>query len=148
MRLRCCQLLHSTHFIHKLQCAKVQDCSPVLAFDLIRECQRYIVATSNFLHSTVLVVKAFNIRKHGCHLTARAEVAHNLLDGMNHLAAIFQLHKPLLSRVHSRSTTMGSCKLPKNRKQTRWVAEEVSKALYVYLQAGVSSKWYTICLLF
>jgi len=47
MRLQYGQLLHSTHFTHdhKLRCAKVQDCFPVLAFDLIREC--YIVATTS-----------------------------------------------------------------------------------------------------
>ena len=57
--------------------------------------------------------EGFQHQETWCHLTAKAEVAHNLLDGMNHLAAFFQLHKPRLSCVHSHSTTMGSCKLPK-----------------------------------
>jgi len=39
------QLLRSTHFTDMLQCAKAQDCFPVLAFDLIREC--YVVATTS-----------------------------------------------------------------------------------------------------
>ena len=40
-----CQLLRGTHFTDMLQCAKAQDCCPVLAFDLIRE--RYVVATTS-----------------------------------------------------------------------------------------------------
>jgi len=53
MTLQYCQLLHSTHFTHKLQCAKVQDCFPVSAFELIRE--RYVVATTSEVTSCALL---------------------------------------------------------------------------------------------
>jgi len=57
----------------------------------------------------VLVVKAFQhqetqLSPSQVHAT-RTEVAYNLLDGMNHLAAFFQLHKAWLTCIHSPSTT-------------------------------------------
>ena len=60
MRLQYCQLLRSTHFTHKLWCAKSQDCFPVLAFDLIKGTLRYgDNFWSDFLRLIVVVVKAF-----------------------------------------------------------------------------------------
>ena len=60
---------------------------------------------SDLLHSTVLVVKAFQhyemqlspSQEHA----ARTEVAYNLLDGMNCLASFFQLRKMRLTHAHS-----------------------------------------------
>jgi len=55
MTLQYCKLLRSTHFTHKLQCAKVQDCFPVPAFELIRE--HYVVATTSEATSRALLHK-------------------------------------------------------------------------------------------
>ena len=63
---------------------------------------------------------------------------------INGLAAFFQLRRTWLTL----STMMGSRKLPKSGKQTRWEANEASKAFYGYPQAGVSGKSYTAHLLF
>jgi len=59
---------------------RTQDCFPVLAFDLIREC--YVEATTSECFSTSgnAVVTS---QEHA----ARTEVAYNLLDDMNGFAA-------------------------------------------------------------
>jgi len=63
---------------------KAQHCFPVLTFHLIRE--RYVVATTSegFSTSGNAVVTS---QEHA----ARTEVAYNLLDDMNGLAAFSQL---------------------------------------------------------
>jgi len=80
---------------------KAQHCFPVLTFDLVKEC--YVVATTSerFSMSGNAVVTS---QEHA----ARTEVAYNLLDDMNGLAAFSQLCKGQLTRVHTLSTTMGS----------------------------------------
>ena len=104
-----CQLLRSTHFTHKLRCAKAQDCFPVSAFDLIREC--YVVATTSEATSV------FTSQQHA----ARTEVAYNLLDSMNHIAMgtiLSMVLQPFSSFAehgsHSPSTMMDSRRQPKN----------------------------------
>ena len=109
---------------------------------------------SNFLHSIVLVMKAFH--RH-CNLTGTYSKNRGRLQSVGRhgsschgyynihgLAAFFQLRKARLTRLHSPSTTMGSRGRPKNKKQTRWEAKEASKTFYGYPWAGMSSKSYTV----
>ena len=63
MRLKYCQLLCSTH---KLRCAKVQDCFPISAFDLIRNATLWQVTSCDRL---CYLWRLFNVRKHSFHLT-------------------------------------------------------------------------------
>jgi len=81
----------------------------------------------------LLVVKAFQrqetqLSPHRNMQQEQRLLSYNLLDGMNRLSVFFQLRKARLTRVHSPSTTMDSCRLPKNRKQTHWAVKEASKA--------------------
>ena len=146
MTLQYCQLLHSTHFTHKLQCAKVSDCFSSFSLWVDKGTLR---CGNNFwsdlLCSIALVVKVFNVKKYSCYLTGTCskkwEVTYSLLDGMKWLAAFIQLRKAWLTCIHSPSTMVVSHRLPKNGKQTRWMAKEASKAFYGYPWGGESGKW-------
>ena len=126
MRLQYCQLLRSTHFTHKLQCAKAQDCFPVPAFDLIRE--RYVVATTSKATSCARfrqLWRLFNVKKRSFHLTATCSKNRGCLQSVGRhesschgyyiihgLAAFFRLRRV---RFDSPSTTMDSRRQPKKR---------------------------------
>ena len=90
MRSQYCQLLRSTHFTHKLQCVKAQDCFPVLAFALIRNATLWRQLLKQLLVLNCASCEGFSMSGNTVFTSqehaARTEVAYNLLDGMNRLA--------------------------------------------------------------
>ena len=110
------------------------------SFDLISEC--YVCCGDNLKWFALDCASCEGVSTSGNAVVTsqeyatRIEVAYNLLVGMNHLAAFYQLYKARLTRVHSPSTTMSSCRLPKNRKQTCWTVKEALKGFYGYPWVG------------
>jgi len=108
--------------------------------------------TTSEATSCAQLCRHLNIRKHSFHLTGTCSNSGGRLQSVgwhesschgyhiiHGLAAFFQLLRAWLTCLHSPSTMMGSCRQPKNGKQTHWAAKKASKTFYGYLQGWVAN---------
>ena len=102
---------------------------------------------SSFVHSLMPQSSCEGFSRSGNITTQQnastTEVAYNLLDPWKAWIVLQPFPSFAKHGLHTYNLP-GSRRLPKNRKQTHWMAKEASKAVYGYPMSG---KWYIVHLL-